>query len=52
MSNQELRTLSMWQEYQSNGGLADFETFYSHSRVNQKLLVRVAKGKALLTRSL
>jgi len=52
MSDKELTTLSMWQEYHSNGGLADFETFYSHSRVNQKLLVRVAKGKALLTRSL
>ena len=52
MSNQELRTLSMWQEYHSNGGLAEFETFYGHSRKNQKLLVRVAKGKALLSRSL
>ena len=52
MSDKENITLSMWQEYSSNGGLADFETFYSHSRVNQKLLVRVAKGKALLTRSL
>ena len=52
MSNQELRTLSMWQEYHSNGGLADFETFYSHSRDNQKLLVKVARGKALLSRSL
>ena len=52
MSDKELTTLSMWQEYHSNGGLADFETFYSHSRVNQKLLVKVAKGKALLSRSL
>jgi len=52
MSNQELTTLSMWHEYQSNGGLADFETFYGHSRINQKLLVKVARGKALLTRSL
>ena len=47
MSNQELRTLSMWQEYHSNGGLANFETFYSHTRTNQKLLVKVARGKQL-----
>ena len=52
MSNQELTTLSMWHVYTGNGGSADFETFYGHSRVNQKLLVRVAKGKALLSRSL
>ena len=52
MSNQQLTTLSMWHVYTGNGGSADFETFYGHSRVNQKLLVRVAKGKALLTRSL
>ena len=51
MSDKENITLSMWHEYQSNGGLADFETFYSHTVENQKLLVKVARGKALLSRS-
>ena len=27
------------------GGSADFEVFYAHSDVNQKLLVKVARGK-------
>ena len=47
MSNQELNTLSMWHDYFANGGSADFETFYGHSKINQKLLVKVAKGKSL-----
>jgi len=45
-------SMSLWHEYSDNGGSADFETFYGHNVENQKLLVRVAKGKALLRRSL
>ena len=45
-------SMSLWHEYSDNGGSADFETFYGHTRKNQELLVRVAKGKALLRRSL
>ena len=45
-------SMSLWHEYSDNGGSADFETFYGHKLENQKLLVKVARGKALLTRSL
>ena len=45
-------SMSLWHEYSENGGSADFETFYAHGVENQKLLVKVARGKALLTRSL
>tara|TARA_R100000008_G_scaffold81293_2_gene64382 strand:+ start:411 stop:641 length:231 start_codon:yes stop_codon:yes gene_type:complete len=48
MSNKEFETMSMWHTYKSNGGSADFETFYAHSRKNQELLVKVARGKSLL----
>ncbi len=46
----ETETMARWHIYSTNGGSADFETFYAHSVKNQELLVRVAKGKALLTR--
>jgi len=52
MSDKENNIISMWHIYTENGGSAEFETFYGHSRKNQELLVRVAKGKALLRRSL
>tara|TARA_Y100000361_G_scaffold144131_1_gene151909 strand:+ start:45 stop:200 length:156 start_codon:yes stop_codon:yes gene_type:complete len=45
-------SMSLWHEYSEMGGSADFETFYGHSVKNQELLVKVARGKALLTRSL
>ena len=50
MSKNELIRLSQWHEYTENGGSADFEVFYAHTIPNQKLLVKVAKGKALLLR--
>jgi hypothetical protein len=46
MSN-ESKTMSMWHEYAENGGSAKFEVFYAHTRPNQKLLVKVARGKQL-----
>jgi hypothetical protein len=52
MSNSETEVLNRWHTYFANGGSADFEVFYAHSTENQNLLVRVARGKALLTRSL
>ena len=51
MSNEQ-NIMSRWHTYTELGGSADFETFYSHSKVNQKLLVKVARGKALNTLSL
>jgi len=48
MSSQELNSMSLWHDYHLNGGSADFEVFYAHTLTNQKLLVKVAKGKALL----
>ena len=45
-------SMSLWHQYHENGGSADFEVFYAHGVENQKLLVKVARGKALLTRSL
>ena len=50
--NQESEIMARWHTYSEMGGSADFEVFYAHSTKNQKLLVRVAKWKALLTRSL
>jgi len=50
-SNTETDTMARWHTYSEMGGSADFEVFYAHSEKNQKLLVRVAKGKALLSRS-
>ena len=51
-SNNESRILARWHTYSEMGGSADFEVFYAQSEKNQKLLLRVAKGKALLSRSL
>ena len=51
-SNKETDTMARWHTYSEMGGSADFEVFYGHSEKNQKLLVKVARGKALLTRSL
>ena len=51
MSEKETQTLNRWHDYYANGGIADFEVCYAHTRRNQELLVRVARGKALLTRS-
>ena len=51
MTNEQ-NVMSRWPTYHENGGSADFEVFYAHGVENQKLLVKVAKGKALLTRSL
>ena len=50
--HKEQNVMSRWHTYSGMGGSADFEIFYAHSVENQKLLVKVAKGKALLTRSL
>jgi len=47
----ETEVLNRWHTYYASGGSADFETFYSHTVENQKLLVKVAKGKALINRS-
>jgi len=49
--NQESDIMARWHTYHENGGSADFEVFYAHNARNQELLVRVAKGKALLSRS-
>ena len=51
MTNEQ-NVMSRWHTYSGLGGSADFEVFYAHSTENQNLLVRVARGKALLTRSL
>jgi hypothetical protein len=40
--------MARWHTYSKMGGSADFEVFYAHSPENQKLLVKVARGKALL----
>ena len=52
MSQKEQNVMSRWHTYSGLGGSADFEVFYAHSKENQKLLVKVARGKALLTHSL
>jgi len=49
--NKETDIMARWHTYHDNGGSADFEIFYGHTVKNQELLVRVAKGKALLSRS-
>ena len=49
--NTETDIMARWHTYHDNGGSADFEIFYGHTVKNQELLVRVAKGKALLSRS-
>ena len=47
MSHYEQNIMRRWHTYHGLGGSADFETFYSHGVENQKLLVKVARGKAL-----
>ena len=47
MSNEQ-NIMSRWHTYSEMGGSADFETFYSHGVDNQKLLVKVARGKQKL----
>ena len=44
--------MSRWHTYAGLNGSADFETFYAHSAENQKLLVKVAKGKQKLIKAL
>jgi hypothetical protein len=51
MTNEQ-NVMARWHTYHGLGGSADFEVFYAHSKDNQKLLVKVARGKALLTHSL
>ena len=46
--NNESETMARWHTYSEMGGSADFEVFYGHTVENQKLLVKVARGKALL----
>ena len=46
--SKELTTMSRWHTYYENGGSADFEVFYAHTEANQKLLVKVARGKMSL----
>ena len=50
--HKEQNIMSRWHTYSKLGGSADFEIFYAHSRENQKLLVKVARGKALNTLTL
>ena len=50
MTNEQ-NVMARWHNYSEMGGSADFEVFYAHSVENQKLLVKVARGKALLSRS-
>ena len=52
MSKNELVRISQWHEYTENGGSADFEVFYAHTIPNQKLLVKVARGKQKLIKAL
>ena len=42
----EQKTMSMWHTYHGLGGTADFEVFYPHTIGKQKLLVKVARGRA------
>ena len=50
--NTDTETLALWHTYANNSGSADFETFYSHKLENQKLLVKVARGKQKLIKAL
>ena len=44
----ESETMSMWHEYSANGGRAEFEVFYAHTRANQNLLVRASRGARMI----
>ena len=50
--HKEQNVMSRWHTYAGLNGSADFETFYAHSAENQKLLVKVAKGKQKLIKAL
>ena len=47
--NTESDIMARWHTYSEMGGSADFEVFYAHSVENQKLLVKVPRGNALLS---
>tara|TARA_R100000482_G_scaffold92461_1_gene38246 strand:- start:565 stop:771 length:207 start_codon:yes stop_codon:yes gene_type:complete len=52
-ANKEGRALDRWIEYRTFGGsISKAKDFLRFSEENQKLLVKVARGKALLRRSL
>ena len=51
MSNEQ-NIMSRWHTYSEMGGSADFEVFYAHSKENQKLLVKIARGKQKLIKAL
>ena len=51
MTNEQY-VMSLWHEYSENGGSADFEVFYAHEVENQKLLVKIARGKQKLIKAL
>ena len=51
-AEKEGKALDRWIEYATLGGSCNKKTFLNHTEKNQILLVRVAKGKALLRRSL
>ena len=44
--------MARWHKYSEMGGTADFEVFYAHGVENQKLLVKVARGKQKLIKAL
>jgi len=46
--SKEQNVLNRWHNYYANGGTCDFEVFYSHTKENQQLLVKVAQGKMAL----
>ena len=50
--HKENAVMSRWHKYSEMGGSADFEPFYSHGVENQKLLVKVARGKQKLIKAL
>ena len=50
-AEKEGKALDRWIEYATFGGSCNKETFLNHTEKNQILLVRVARGKALLRSS-
>ena len=51
-AEKEGKALDRWIEYATLGGSCNKKTFQNPTEKHQILLVRVAKGKALLRRSL
>ena len=52
-AEKEGKALDRWIEYKTFGGsISKVKDFLSFNEENQKLLVKVARGKALLRRSL